>query len=140
MNDYSIKELSEMGAFECSFEVEVTEQMQKAFAEISGDQNPLHISLEFAKSKGFEEPLVFGMLTASFYSRLVGVYMPGLHSLFHELKASFIKPVYVGDKLTVSGRLEEVQAEYCRVVVKAAIHNQRGEKVSKATITAGVTR
>jgi 3-hydroxybutyryl-CoA dehydratase len=140
MNDYAIDDLLELGAKEFSFETEITEAMQAAFAELSGDRNPLHLSREFAMSKGFDEPVAFGMLTASFYSRLIGVYVPGLHSFLHELKASFIKPVYVGDKLRVSGRLQEVNAEFRRVVVKASIHNQRGEKVSKATIIAGVTK
>jgi acyl dehydratase len=114
--------------------------MQDAFAEISGDTNPLHSSREFAEGRGFSEPLVFGMLTASVYSRLVGVHLPGLNSLFHEIRVSFTKPVHVGDKLTVSGKLAEVQEEFRRIVVKAAIHNQRGEKVSKATIIAGVAK
>jgi 3-hydroxybutyryl-CoA dehydratase len=140
MNDYTLEDLLRIGDQEHSFMVEVTMEMQKAFGEISGDDNPLHTSRERAREMGYDAPLAYGMLTASFYSRLVGVHLPGRNSLLHELKASFNKPVYVGDKLTVSGRLAEVHEQLRRVVVKAAIHNQAGEKVSKATITAGVTK
>ena len=82
--------------------------------------------------------LVYGMLTASFYSRLVGVYLPGEKCLFRECDVQWPKPVYIGDTLTVTGKVSEIDERIHTVKIKAFIRNQNGEKVSRATLTVGV--
>ncbi len=135
MNKFRFEEL-EVGHKE-SFEVVVTEKMQSSFLDISGDINPLHCKSDFAKEKGFESKVVYGMLTASFYSTLAGVYLPGENCLFQEADIQFNKPVYIGDKLTVSGEIIEKQDLYKRIVVKAKI-TVNEKTVSKAKLTLGV--
>ncbi len=75
MNHYTISELT-IGLTE-SFTVEVTEEMQDKFTEISEDINPMHIDEDYAKKHGCKGRLVYGMLTSSFYSRLACVYLLG---------------------------------------------------------------
>ncbi|MBR2526177.1 MaoC family dehydratase [bacterium] len=135
MNKYSYDELK-IGQKE-SFEVVVTEQMQTSFLNLSGDINPLHCNCDFAKEKGFNDKVVYGMLTSSFYSTLVGVYLPGENCLFQEAEIQFNKPVYIGDKLIVSGEVTEKQDLYKRIVVKAKI-TANEKTVSKAKLTLGV--
>ena len=65
------------------FEVQITESMIEAFAEISGDRNPMHLDEQFATAAGFPGRVVYGLLTSSFYSQLVGMYLPGKHALLH---------------------------------------------------------
>ena len=79
MNEYKFKDIK-IGLEE-KFEVNLTEEMVKAFCNITGDINPLHNDLDFAKSKGYNEKVVYGMLTASFLSTLAGVYLPGIFYL-----------------------------------------------------------
>lgn len=136
MNHYTYDEIS-VGMKE-SFTVTVTEEMQNAFRMISTDENPLHASDEYAKSKGYEQKVVFGMLTASFYSALAGVYIPGERSLLHSVESKFLKPVYVGDTLTIEGKVTEKSETYELIQVKAVIRNQNGDKVSKATLQIGL--
>jgi acyl dehydratase len=136
MNDYNWPELAVgLGA---TFEVLVTAQMLDDFAALSGDCNPLHMDDAFARSAGFPGRLVFGMLTSSFYSRLVGMYLPGKHGLLHGVEVEFKKPAHIGDRLTVSGEVVYLNDAYRQIEVKARILNQRGETVSKATIRAGL--
>ena len=136
MNTYSYEDLK-IGMKE-SFLVTVSEEMLDAFREITGDENPLHGSDEYAIEKGYEKKVVFGMLTASFYSTLAGVYLPGEKSLVHSCEAKFLKPVYVGDTLTIEGKVEEMNDTYRLIRVKAVIKNDRGERVSKAILQIGV--
>ncbi len=136
MNHYTISELA-IGMTE-SFTVEVTEEMQDKFTEISEDINPMHIDEDYAKRHGCKGRLVYGMLTSSFYSRLAGVYLPGEHCILHEVKSRFHNPVYIGDVLTVMGTIEEVHEAVRTIRIKAVIVNQDGQKVSQAVITAGV--
>ena len=73
------------------------------------------------------------MLTASFYSTIAGVYLPGKYSLIHSLEdLSFKKPVYVGDELTVTGKVIDKNDELRLIVLKVSIKNQNKDLVSKA--------
>ena len=136
MNHYTFEELSV--GMEESFSVTVTEEMHNKFTELSGDINPMHLSEEYAKEHGYAGKLVYGMLTASFYSTLVGVYLPGEHCVFHEIRSTFNAPVYAGDTLTVNGKVAELHDGFRRIKIKAFITNQDGKKVSRATLTVGV--
>ena len=136
MNHYTFEELSV--GMEESFSVTVTEEMHNTFTELSGDINPMHLSEEYAKEHGYAGKLVYGMLTASFYSTLVGVYLPGEHCVFHEIRSTFNAPVYAGDTLTVHGEIVQIHEDFRRIKIKAYIVNQEGTKVSLSTLTVGV--
>ena len=135
MNHYTLSDIS-VGMTE-SFEVTVTEAMHNQFTAITGDVNPMHMDEEYARNKGYEHKLIYGMLTASFYSTLVGVYLPGENCVFHEIKTTFNAPVYAGDKLTVTGKVTEIHEGFSRITVKAHIMNQAGKKVSRAVLVVG---
>lgn len=107
------------------------------FLGISGDRNPLHIDASYAREHGFKDKVVYGMLISSFYSTLVGVYLPGRQALLHGMDISFHKPVYAQDTLTVEGEVSFLNNAYRQMEIKAKITNQNGERVSAAKIKAG---
>lgn len=134
MNEYVFDEIK-LG-LEASFNKKITPEMESLFREISGDENPLHNDDEFAKEVGkgkLRGHVSFGMLTASFYSTIAGMYLPGKYSLIHSLEdLSFKKPVYVGDELTVTGKVIDINDELRLIVLKVSIKNQNRDLVSKA--------
>ncbi|MEG1016236.1 MAG: hotdog domain-containing protein, partial [Oscillospiraceae bacterium] len=81
-----------------------------------------------------------GMLCASLFSTLAGVYLPGKYCLLHELTTKFKKPVFVGDTLTVFGTVTEKSDALRRITVSAKIVNQDGVLVNKASIKAGILK
>lgn len=87
---------------------------------------------------GYKDKLVYGMCTASFYSTLVGVYLPGEKCLFRKCDVEWPNPVYIGDTLTIHGEVKEKDERTNTIVIKAYIKNQDGKKVSRATLTVGV--
>jgi 3-hydroxybutyryl-CoA dehydratase len=119
------------------FEVDVTERMMRDFLATSGDANPLHLHDEYATDFGFRARVVYGMLTASFYSRLAGVYLPGRHCLLHGINADFNAPVYVGDRLRVRGEVAYKNDAFKRIEVDCHIKNQADALVSKARLRLG---
>lgn len=121
-----------------SFKIEITEKHQNMFKDLSGDINPLHVDDAFAKEKGFEKKVVYGLLTSAFYSTLAGVYLPGQNCLLHEISIKFSKPVFIGDILTVEGTLVSKNDTFKQLEIKAKIKNQKMDLVSKAIIKAGV--
>lgn len=129
MKEYTYEEI-EIGLTE-SFQVTVTEQMMEQFLQITGDANPLHQDAEYARSRQYADKVVYGMLSSSFYSTLAGMYLPGKYSLIHSMENKFLKPVYVGDTLTISGTVKEKEDAYRMLMLALLIQNQKEEKVSK---------
>ncbi len=136
MNEYSFEEINLNQ--EESFSVSVTEEMMNKFLDITGDINPLHTDIEFAKSKGYNNKVVYGMLTSSFLSTLAGVYLPGKNSLIQSVETLFKKPVFPGDTLLIKGQVVEKFDNINRITVKVTITNDRNEKVCRGTMQIGV--
>lgn len=136
MNSYRLRDL--VLGMKDHFEVEVTAGMIAKFLDITGDSNPLHTDAEFARAAGYQGPVAYGMLTASFYSTLVGVYLPGRYVLLHGIDAFFVAPVFAGDTLTVHGEISAVHLELGLAEMRAYIINECGQKVSRAKIRIGV--
>jgi acyl dehydratase len=86
-----------------SFERTLTADNITAFATLSGDSNPLHVSEEYAKTTQFGKPLVYGMLLAGLFSTLVGMHLPGKRCLYLGQTLQFKKPVFAGDTVQVTG-------------------------------------
>ena len=56
------------------------------------------------------------------------------------MESKFAKPVFVGDTLTVTGVVDEVNETFSEITIKASITNQNGKKVTRGIIKAGVAR
>ena len=134
MNNYCFSDIS-IGMKE-SFQKEITAEMEDMFRQISGDENPLHrlddFAIEISNNK-FKKHVSFGMLTASLFSTMAGVYLPGENSLIHSFdEISFLQPVYAGDLLTVEGEVEDKSEGLNLIKIKVKITNQDNKTVSKA--------
>lgn len=138
MNRYCFEELT-IGQEE-HFSVTIIPKMLEQFCSITGDCNPLHTDMEFAKEKGYPSCVVYGMLTASFLSTLAGMYLPGEKSLIHSVETRFVKPVFPGDILQISGKIAEKNELFHVIKVKVAMSNQNGEKVLRGTMQIGVMK
>lgn len=135
MNNYRFEDLK-IGQ-EVSFSVTVTEGMMQLFLELSGDINPLHNDEEFALSQGYQSKVVYGLLTTSFVSKLVGVLLPGKYCLIQGIDLKYSRPVYVGDILIVKGVVDELHESVKRAVIKVIIQNQDEKKVVKGKVEVG---
>ena len=138
MNTYTYEEIS-IGHKE-SFRVIVTEADRDKFRDITGDINPLHNDIEYAKSMGHKRCVAFGMLTASYLSTLAGVYLPGRNSLIQKTEVNFRKPVYVGDELTITGEVTDKSDTFNVITVKVEIINQDNVKVCKGKMEIAVQK
>ncbi len=132
MNSYTYEEL-EIGHRE-TFTVQLTGEAMDAFRLNTGDENPLHRDDEYAKKRGMEGHVAFGLLTASYLSTLAGVYLPGERSLIQSMEIKFASPVYPGDMLTVSGEVTEKNDAYRVLRLKVEIKNGNGKKVLRGSM------
>ena len=135
MNEYRWEDVS-VGLCH-SFTTVFTNEMTLEYSRISGDTNPLHIDSEYAKHAGFAGPVLFGLMTSSLYSRLVGVYLPGKYGLLHGIDIDFNAPCYAGETLHCEGEVVFVNEAYRRIELKASIRNEQQKRISKALIRVG---
>ncbi len=93
MNSIKINQLA-------SFSKTLTEYDVSTFAGVTGDFNSVHIDKVAAEKSIFKERIAHGMLTASFISTVIGMYLPGKGSIYLEQNIKFLKPVKIGDTIT----------------------------------------
>ncbi len=87
------------------FKITITKSMVDGFAIISGDFNPLHMNDKYALATKFGKRVCHGMLLASFFSRIIGMYIPGEMSLYLTQSLKFSSPCYIGDDVLVIGEV-----------------------------------
>lgn len=138
LQHYTLQELS-VGMTQ-QFSMQITEEKMQQFYAITGDCSPIHVDASYAATRGFSGRVVYGMLCTSMVSTLAGVYLPGAHCLLHQVNSKFAKPVYIGDVLTVTGKISEVNEVFSTITVKFTITNQDGKKVTRGSYTAGIAQ
>lgn len=137
MNEYTYGVIDLSNEYAASFSVQITAEMMDRFKDLSGDENPLHVDESYAKIVGFDGRVVYGMLSASLYSKLAGMYLPGKYCLLQRVDTYFHKPIYIGDTLKVSGFIKKKVEAGRTIVLNAQIENQNGDVVNTARIEAG---
>ena len=93
-----------------TYEKQITADDVLAFAEISGDHNPLHMDEEFAKNSIFGERIAHGMLTASHISAALNT-LSGPGWIYVNQSLYFQAPVKIGDVLTTKVKVEKCISE-----------------------------
>ena len=108
------------------FQKTVTETDIYLYAGITGDLNPAHINVEYAKNKHFKERIAHGMLTAGFISAVFGGQLPGPGTVYISQNLRFLAPVRIGDTIAARVEISEIDTEKHRVVFKTTCQNQDG--------------
>jgi 3-hydroxybutyryl-CoA dehydratase len=71
-----------------------------AFAEVSGDNNPVHLDAAYAATTRFGERIAHGMLSAAYISAVLGTKLPGPGVVYMSQTLTFRRPVKIGDTVT----------------------------------------
>src|ERR1700755_2777318 len=111
---YTINDLSP-GMSE-SFSKTVSERDVQLFGEVSGDMNPVHFDEAYARGTIFRGRIAHGMLSLSFLPRVRGMQMPGPGTIFMSATVRFKAPVRIGETVTATVTVREVQPEKRRVI------------------------
>jgi len=106
------------------FSIEITESMVDNFAEFSGDYNELHMDGDYASTTSFGKRICHGMLLTSFFSRLVGMSIPGKNALYFSQSINFQYPCFIGDRIIVRGEVTEKSESTHIITIKTTILNQ----------------
>ncbi len=112
-----------------TFSKTITEADILLFAAVSGDNYPLHVDAEYAKTTRFGRRAAHGMLTASLLSTVVGLMLQTPGGIYVEQSLRFRRPVFIGDTLTATAVVTELFAAQRRLRIRTTIVNQHGKAV-----------
>jgi len=126
-SEYSFDEI-ELG-MQKSFKVDISKNMLDVFGRDTGDYNPLHMSEEYASSTSFKKRVCSGMFLSSFFSRLVGMYLPGKHALHISQSLTFVNPCFIGETITVEGKVIDKSPATKIIKLETTITNESGKRV-----------
>jgi acyl dehydratase len=107
----------------------VTAEHVRAYAEITGDYNPLHFSEAFASQTKFGRLVVQGGLTTGVLHALVAMDMPGPGTVFLSQNWKFTAPVFIGDTIIAEAEVVGVHATKPVCQLRIVVRRQDGESV-----------
>ncbi len=98
-----------------------------AYAELSGDQNPVHLDDAFAATTQFKGVIAHGMLSAGYISAVLGNDLPGMGTVYMGQSLSFRGPVRPGDEVVTTVTVKDIVRDKRRVILTTVC--KVGEKV-----------
>ena len=107
----------------------------RAFAEASGDHNPLHLDEEFAKGTRFGRRIAHGMLSASLISAVIANELPGEGSIYLGQTLQFVAPVFLDDTVTACVTVSAIREDKPILKLETVCTNQRNEVVIRGEAT-----
>src|SRR6266850_5331651 len=109
----------------------VTDNDIRAFADLLGDHNSVHVDDEFAKKTRFGRRIAHGLLSASLISTAIGTQLPGNGAIYLSQTFKFVAPVYPGDTVTARVTITKVRDDKPIVTLETVCFNQNEEPVVK---------
>src|SRR5215203_5799305 len=106
---------------------QITDAVVRAFAEISGDYNPIHLDEEFAANTRFGRRIAHGMLSGAFISAVLGYEFRERKIVYLSQKMKFVAPVFIGDTITSTATVKHIREEKGIVTLDTVCTNQDGD-------------
>jgi len=120
------------------FEQVISDEDMAAFASLTGNLNPLHTDEAYAAGTQFGGIIVYGMLAASYFSTLLGMYLPGKRALCLSQSFDYRKPIRPGEKVIVKGTVTHRSPATRILTIKTEVLNERGEACVDGSATVQV--
>ena len=112
----------------------------EAFADVTGDHNPVHVDETFAQTTRFGRRIAHGMLTASLISSVLANKLPGPGSVYLGQTLQFVAPVFPGDEVTARVTVKQIREDKSILKLETLCLNQRGEMVIRGEATILIPR
>ena len=112
----------------------IDDKLVRAFADLSGDHNPIHVNDEIAKKSKFGQRIAHGAILFAIVSKVLGVDMPGVGTVYLGQLCKFTLPVFIGDTVTLEAKIVEILPKSI-ARISTIITKQTGEVVMDGEAT-----
>jgi 3-hydroxybutyryl-CoA dehydratase len=103
----------------------ISQQDLKDFQRISGDFNPIHSDIEFARRHGYEKPIVFGGLLVAKISQFIGTQIPGAGCLWHSLSIQFRNPLFTDETAMLQAQVTYANSDLKVAQMQMTIYREK---------------
>lgn len=110
---------------------QITDAVVRAFAELSGDFNPIHLDEEFAKTTQFKKRIAHGMISGALISAVLGYEFKQRKVVYLSQTLKFTAPVFLDDTVTATATVTNIREDKPIVTLETICTNQNGEMVVK---------
>ena len=110
-----------------NFRVNISESLVNEFAKITGDFSPIHMEEGFARTTKFKQRISHGMLVGSFFSRLVGMHLPGKNGVLLSYSIKHLLPCFLDQEILVKGIVMDKSNSTRIITLKATITDSYGK-------------
>lgn len=107
----------------------ITNQDIRAFAAVTGDNNPVHLDEDYAAQTRFGGCIAHGLLVAGLISAVLGTQLPGPGSIYLSQTLKFMAPVFSGDEITATVEIAAIREDKSIIRLRTTCSNQRGQLV-----------
>jgi 3-hydroxybutyryl-CoA dehydratase len=125
----TIDEFREGEAF--AYRVLVSDAVVRAFADLSGDKNRIHLDDAYAQGTRFGGRIAHGALLVAFVSKVLGMDLPGPGAVYLTQSIEFLAPVRVGEEIEVAVRVEQIDRDERVLTVANSITDAKGTEVAR---------
>lgn len=105
---------------------EITDELVRGFAEISGDHNPIHLDEQFAADSRFGRRIAHGMLSGALISSVLGMRFSEEKIVYLSQAMRFAAPVFIGDTVNVTATVTAIRADKPVVTLETICAKQDG--------------
>ncbi len=115
---------------EFSHQFSFTQAQVQAFADVTGDNNPIHLDADYAANTPFKKPIIHGHLSSSVFTRFLGTEIPGgPGSVYIKQVTEYLRPMFVDVVYNVVFKIESINevrhiAELSTVIVDTNTNKQ----------------
>ena len=106
---------------------EITDELIRKFAELSGDYNPIHLDEEFASKTRFGKRIAHGMLIGAFISAVLGNGFKGYTGIYLSQTMKFTNPVFIGDTVTITSTVTHIREDKKIITLENICRNSNGK-------------
>lgn len=108
---------------------QITDAVVRAFAELSGDFNPIHLDDEFAAKTRFKKRIAHGMISGALISAVLGNEFSERKIVYLSQTMKFIAPVFIDDTVTATATIVDIRQDKPVITTETVCTNQNGETV-----------
>ena len=102
----------------------ISDEMIRAFADLTGDTNPVHLDDAYAAGTRFRRRIAHGMIAAGLISAALANDLPGPGTVYLSQTLQFKAPVYPGDTITTTIEVKSVRPDKPIVTLATVCKNQ----------------
>jgi acyl dehydratase len=124
----STEKLNEKDEYRLTFSY--SQEQVNRFAEVTGDNNPLHLDENYAATTMFKRPIMHGFLGGSVFSKIFGTLFPGEGTIYMNQTMNFMRPMFVDTDYEAVMTITEINREKNRAKVQTQVIDKTTGKVT----------